>query len=514
MQDIKLELRSPPIISLSLEQALRASDEILDLLPVAICICDAAGRIMQYNRRAVEFWGRVPTPDQTFDQFYANTTFLDAGGRRLPHSRLAEVLETGRLVRDEEVMIERPNGERSAILVNIDPLLNAEGQPIGAISCFQDVTERKRMIEALNRSREDLRLQEQRWDATYNHAAIGIVEVDAEGRFIRVNDAITAMTGWTREDLLGRRLFHNTHPGDKDVDEAWYVRQVAGELDFYSVERRFICKDGRTIWCFVRSSTVRDANGRFLYCVRVIHDITDRKAAEDRQKLLIDELNHRVKNTLATVQSLASQTAHGTGSPSAFLEAFEGRLIALSQVHDQLTRRHWDSAELRDIITEATAPYAGDNRVQIDGDSITIRPRAALTLALALHELTTNAAKYGALSAPEGRVLVRWQVQTGSFQPLLTLEWCERGGPPVLQPTRQGFGTRFIEGSVASELRGTASLAFDAAGLRCTMTVPLMAAAVDSAGHSGAPPTAHLRAPSTRYGGDPVIQSPDPSLRN
>jgi PAS domain S-box-containing protein len=388
------------------------------------------------------------------------------------------VLETGRAVRDEEVMIERPNGGRSAILVNIDPLLNADGRPIGAISCFQDVTERKRMVEALDHSRQDLRLQEQRWKATYNHAAIGICEVDAHGRFIRVNDAITTMTGWSREDLMGRRLFQNTHPGDKDADEASYLRQVAGELDFYSVERRFICKDGRTIWCFVRSSTVRDAQGKFLYCVRVIHDITERKAAEERQKLLIDELNHRVKNTLATVQSLATQTAHGTDSPAAFREAFEGRLIALSQAHDQLTRRHWGSAELRDIVVGATAPYAGDapGRVETEGDTITIRPRAALTLALALLDLTTNAAKYGALSVPDGRVMVRWHIQSASPQPLLALEWCEYDGPPVTAPTRRGFGTRFIEGSVASELQGTARLAFDAAGLRCTMAVPLTTA--------------------------------------
>jgi PAS domain S-box-containing protein len=475
MQNAKLERRLPPVVSPPLEHALRAADEILDLLPVAVCICDAAGRIVQYNRRAMEFWGRVPGPDQTFDQFYANVTFLDAGGRQLPRSRVAEVVATGKPVRDEEVMVERPNGERSAILLNIDPLIGAGGRPIGAISCFQDITERKRMVEELDHSREDLRLQEQRWRATYNHAAIGICEVDANGRFIRVNDAITTMTGWTRDDLMGRRLFQQTHPGDKDADEASFLRLVAGEIDYYSVDRRFIRKDGRTIWCIVRASNVRDAQGKFLYCVRVIHDITERKEAEDRQKLLIDELNHRVKNTLATVQSLATQTAHGTASPEAFCEAFEGRLIALSHVHDQLTRRHWGSAELRDIVIGATAPYGGGapGRVMTDGENITLRPRAALTLALALHELTTNAAKYGALSVPKGRVTVRWQVADGPKQLMLNLEWCELDGPPVAMPTRQGFGSRFIKDSVATELRGTARLAFDPAGVCCTICIPL-----------------------------------------
>jgi PAS domain S-box-containing protein len=493
MQDVKVEQRLPPAISLSLEQALRASDEMFQLLPVALCVCDSQGRILQFNRRATEFWGRAPRPHQTFEQFYADADdrLLDAQGREMPRSRVAEVLETGQALREEEVSIQRRNGERLALLLSIDPLLNADGKPVGAISCFQDITERRRMVEALDRSRMDLHLQEQRWNATYNHAAIGIAEVNENGRFIRVNDAMTTMTGWTREDMLGRRLFQNTHPGDKDIDEASYLRQVAGELDFYSVERRFICKDGRTIWCFVRSSTVRDAQGKYLYCVRVIHDVTERKEAEERQKLLIDELNHRVKNTLATVQSLATQTAHGTDSPAAFREAFEGRLIALSQVHDQLTRRHWGSAELRDIVVGATAPYAGDTpgRVETEGDTLTIRPRAALTLALALHELTTNAAKYGALSVPNGRVTVRWTIQDGPSQPLLTLEWCERDGPPVAAPTRQGFGTRFIKDSVASELRGTARLAFDAAGLCCTMAIPLtLATAVVNSGAAGSKP--------------------------
>jgi two-component sensor histidine kinase len=274
---------------------------------------------------------------------------------------------------------------------------------------------------------------------------------------------------------MGRRLFQQTHPGDKDADEASFLRLVAGEIDYYSVDRRFIRKDGRTIWCIVRASNVRDAQGKFLYCVRVIHDITERKEAEDRQKLLIDELNHRVKNTLATVQSLATQTAHGTASPEAFCEAFEGRLIALSHVHDQLTRRHWGSAELRDIVIGATAPYGGGapGRVMTDGKNITLRPRAALTLALALHELTTNAAKYGALSVPKGRVTVRWQVADGPKQLMLNLEWCELDGPPVAMPTRQGFGSRFIKDSVATELRGTARLAFDPAGVCCTICIPL-----------------------------------------
>jgi PAS domain S-box-containing protein len=379
-------------------------------------------------------------------------------------------------------MVERTDGVRVAVLVNIDPLINAQGRLVGAINCFQDVTERKRVVEALDRSRQDLRQQQERWNATYEHAAIGIVEIDYEGRFLRINEAICSITGYSRDELLGFRLFTRTHPKDRDVDEELYRRQVAGDIGFYSVEKRFIRKDDRVIWIAVRSSTVRDADGSFLYGVRVVQDITERKEAEERQKLLIDELNHRVKNTLATVQSLATQTARGTDSPEAFRKAFEGRLIALSQAHDQLTRRHWKSADLRDIVVGATAPYLArsNEQIAIEGDGITVTPRVALTLALALHELTTNAAKYGALSVPSGSIDVRWQILRRPSEPaVLRLEWRERGGPAVEAPARLGFGSRFIEGSVATEMQGTARLDFEVAGLRCTVEIPVESAIVD-----------------------------------
>jgi PAS domain S-box-containing protein len=474
-----------PVLSLSLEQALRASDEILELIPIATFICDAAGRIVQYNHRAVELWGQTPEPGQTHDQFTARCKFFAGDGTPLPRSRLAEVLRTGQAIRNEEVMVERIDGTRVAVLITIDPLINPQGKLVGAINCFQDVTERKLMVEALDRSQHNLREQEERWGATYEHAAIGIVELDAEGRFLRVNEAICSITGMSREELLGWQLFGRTHPADRDVDEDLYRRQVAGDLGFYSIEKRFVRKDGRVIWISVRSSTVRDATGHFQYGVRVVQDITDRKESEERQKLLIDELNHRVKNTLATVQSLATQTARGADSPEAFRTAFEGRLIALSQAHDQLTRRHWKSADLQDIFAAATAAYLSRAREQFkfEGEPITVLPRVALTLALVVHELVTNAAKYGALSVPDGRIEIRWHVQGGAI-PILRIEWRERAGPPVRTPERRGFGTRFIEGSVASELQGSVKLDFEPAGLRCTMEIPLEVAAPESSGYS------------------------------
>jgi PAS domain S-box-containing protein len=368
------------------------------------------------------------------------------------------------------------------VLLNIDPLFDADGRLIGVINCFQDITERQRMVEALARSQQELREQEERWRASYEHAAIGIVEIDAEGRFLRVNEAILSIVGGTREELLGWKLFGRTHPDDRDVDGELYRKQIAGEIGFYSIEKRFIRRDGRMIWMGVRSSSVRDPSGKFLYGVRVVQDITERKEAEARQKLLIDELNHRVKNTLATVQSLAAQTARGTTSTEAFHQAFEGRLIALSQAHDQLTRQRWQSADFRDIVKGATAPHLSrpDEQIAIEGETVTVSPRTALTMALVLHEMTTNAAKYGALSAPKGRIEIGWRVEPRPPKsPLLHIEWRERNGPPVEAPAKPGFGSRFIQGSVTAELRGSVRMNFNPDGLHCTIDVPLDPAADD-----------------------------------
>ena len=465
-----------------LSAMLRASDGILDMLPIATFISDARGTILQYNRRAAEIWGRAPDPGQTHEQFTENSRFCEVDGTPMTRSLLAEVLATGTPVRDAERMVVRADGTRLFVSVNIDPLRNAKGELVGAVNCFLDITERKRVDDALENSRLRALEQEQRLAATYEHAAIGISEIAPDGSFLSVNEAICSITGFSREHLLANKLFTHTHPEDADPDREGFRKQVGGELEFYSIEKRFIRKDGQVIWLSVRSSPVRADDGHLLYVVRVVQDITERKAAERRQKLLIDELNHRVKNTLATVQSLASQTARGAPTPAAFREGFEGRLIALSKAHDQLTVHHWESADLRDLISASLAPYtgAGPERVVLRGEDLVLRPRAVLTLAMTFHELTTNAAKYGALSVPGGCIEIHWQsIQGGGDgRPSMRIDWIEQGGPPATEPLKRGFGSKLIEGSIAAELGGSARLAFEPGGLRCEIVFPLDAATV------------------------------------
>jgi PAS domain S-box-containing protein len=465
---------SPSYAASALGAMLRASDGILDLLPIATFICDSHGTILQYNSEAVRIWGLTPRQGQTHDAFTAKARYFELDGSPLPRSILAEVLTSGTPVRDKELMVERHDGSRIIVSVNIDPLRDAKGQLAGAVNCFIDITERKRTDEALVTSRRNLLEQEQRLAATYEHAAIGIVEVAPDGTFLRVNEAICAITGYSRDALLANKLFMRTHPDDTEADRDSFRKQIGGDLEFYSVEKRMIRSDGREIWISVRSSPVRDVSGVLRYVVRVVQDVTERKASERRAKLLIDELNHRVKNTLATVQSLASQTARGVLSPESFRERFEGRLIALSKAHDQLTRHHWESAELREVLLASLAPYigAGAQKVDLRGEDVVLRPRAVLTLAMAFHELTTNAAKYGALSVPAGHIAIGWQPDPDT-PGMLRIDWVEVGGPAVAEPKRRGFGSKMIEGSIVAELGGRASLSFDPGGLRCVIAIPL-----------------------------------------
>jgi two-component sensor histidine kinase len=174
------------------------------------------------------------------------------------------------------------------------------------------------------------------------------------------------------------------------------------------------------------------------------------------------------------------QTARGVHTPAAFRERFEGRLIALSKAHDQLTMHHWENADLRDLLSGSLAPYAGAGRVVLRGEDIVLRPRAVLTLAMAVHELTTNAAKYGALSTPAGRIEIQWQpARADDNRQILRIEWIETGGPPVVEPEQRGFGSKLIEGSISAELGGKATLSFTSDGLRCELAIPMESIAAD-----------------------------------
>lgn len=244
------------------------------------------------------------------------------------------------------------------------------------------------------------------------------------------------------------------------------------EVRDFELEVRF--DDGVTKFLLTNAMPIRDADRRVHGAVCAAVDITARKQADQQRELLINELNHRVKNTLASVQSVAMQTLRNSLSLAEFQDAFVSRLAALSRAHELLTRAHWQSASLEDIVRETLEPYGIESgRIRFSGPGIRLAPAAAVTLSMGFHELATNAAKYGALSHARGRIAVDWRVDAAASPPILSIDWTERDGPPVRPPQRRGFGSRLIERGIAQELDGRVSLEFDAAGLQCRLRLPL-----------------------------------------
>lgn len=216
---------------------------------------------------------------------------------------------------------------------------------------------------------------------------------------------------------------------------------------------------------------IRDEAGSVIGIFVQGHDVTENVLAAQRQKLMIDELNHRVKNTLATVQSIAIQTARSHGDPATFAETFQSRIMALSHTHNLLTQSHWEGADLRAILEHETEAY-GPARISLNGPGVPLEPPIALSLGMIFHELATNAAKYGALSTPEGRLLVDWAL-ADQRAPRLKLNWREVGGPKISIPDRRGFGSRLIERNIRHDLAGEIELVYATEGLIAELTVPL-----------------------------------------
>ncbi|WP_225421078.1 sensor histidine kinase [Sphingomonas parva] len=271
---------------------------------------------------------------------------------------------------------------------------------------------------------------------------------------------------WTGTTGLGDSWAEGIHPEDVPASfAAWRHSLETG--DVYDIEHRLKLRDGSFRWARSRAFPRHGKDGAILLWYGSTEDIHERKVAEEHQRLLINELNHRVKNTLASVQAIAFQTLKGDVSLAEARARFEARLLALSRAHNLLTERNWEGAGLERIVRDATEHLAGDtSRFELRGEGeLSLRPRAALALALALHELVTNAAKYGARSSERGRVSIAWREEQGT----LLLEWKETGGPEVNAPERRGFGSRLIERGLAPDLAGRADLDFEPDGLRCTI---------------------------------------------
>jgi PAS domain S-box-containing protein len=354
-------------------------------------------------------------------------------------------------------------------------LRGTRGHNAQMVGFVRDVTARKQ-------AERDREAEKARLEAVLRQSPVGIIIAEApSGRLILGNEQVARI--WRHEfqapseiDEYRRYRGFERGTGRKLEPREWpVVRSITNGEVVINEEIDIERGDGSRGTVIVNSAPIFEEQNRIVAAVVVFSDITERAVAERHQSLLIHELNHRVKNTLATVQSIAAQSFRTIGEEARpNLKTFEERLFALARAHDVLTRESWDRAELREIITEILGPYLrqAGTRFEITGPRLRLPPKMALALAMALHELATNASKYGALSTPSGRVLIHWTVAENA-PPLLILTWEEQGGPPVVQPRRKGFGTRLIERSLAMELGGEVRLSYEASGLVCEVRAPL-----------------------------------------
>jgi len=300
---------------------------------------------------------------------------------------------------------------------------------------------------------------------------VGIMQTALDGRYAYVNAHFCNLTGWSREELVGMPFEAITHPDDVAENARLFAAAVeTGQA--YTFRKRYLRPDGTPVWTEVSVTMLSERHEGLL---SVVVDLTDRMHAEAQKNLLIEELNHRVKNTLAGVQSLATMTMKHTASPKMFNQAFSARLLALSATHNLLTRAAWERASLGDLVAVELEPYEGHAhaRVTASGPAVDLSPRQTISLGLVLHELATNAAKYGALSTPKGRVHIGWEIAADQAPAMLQIDWRERGGPPVKAPTRRGFGSRLVEQSITRELGGRFEPSYRRPGFECRIIVPL-----------------------------------------
>lgn len=366
------------------------------------------------------------------------------------------------------------------------PVCSSRGRPMASIAMYfdapRDPTPDPELLDIAthlaaialehHRASKAVRDSEERFRAYVSASSDVVYRMSPNWREMRhleghkfIADTLEPSSGWLDKYI---------HPDDqRKVMGA--IRKTIRSKSIFELEHRVLRSDGTLGWMYSRAVPLLDPEGEIVEWIGAAKDVTERKRHEQHREMLLNELNHRVKNTLATVQSMAVQTLRNSPDAAQARDQIEARLMALSKAHEILTREQWNGAHLRNIVEEALAPYcAGRERFDIEGPDIWLTPRYALSLAMALHELCTNALKYGALSSEAGRVRIEWQI-TGDPEgaQALQMRWIERDGPPVEPPSARGFGSRLIERGLRQDLHGDVKLEFARSGVVCTITAPL-----------------------------------------
>ncbi|WP_438751894.1 sensor histidine kinase [Pararhizobium sp. O133] len=443
---------------------LRTATSLLLQSPVPIVMLWGAEGVMIYNDAYSVFAGRrhpqllgsnVREGWVEIADFNDNVMKVGLAGKTLAY-------------RDQELTLHR-KGFAEQVWMDLDysPVLDEHGKPAGVIAIVVETTER--VLADRRNAAEHERLQK-----LFEQAPTFMAMLNGpEHRFELVNPEYRKLIG--NRDVLGKTVEQALPEltGQGYVELLDRVFQTGEAVSRYS-EKIYIQRSGdKPEECYLDFvyQPIKSDDGQVTNIFVQGSDVSERVRAEHHQKLLINELNHRVKNTLASVQSIVVQTLRGKQSNDEASADISGRILALSRAHDVLTNENWDGADLIDVVNASIEAFAGPdrNRFSISGPAIRLGPRAALSLSLALHELSTNTAKYGALSNEAGSVAITWEVREGENGRMFTLVWREQGGPPAPASPRQGFGSKLILRVLPTELGGTASIDYAEAGLVFTL---------------------------------------------
>jgi PAS domain S-box-containing protein len=367
---------------------------------------------------------------------------------------------TGGVFEDEHRIV-RPDGGVRWVLAKGQVTFAGEGaarQAKHGAGCVLDITERKLAETALGAS-------EERYRTLVESATDIIATLDLDGRFISINPAVERILGYTPDDLIGRKIDDFVRPEQMPTQDAMLRRKLDGEAST-QYELEMLAKDGqRRMILDVKSRLALGDDGKPLAIHSIARDITERKEADARQTVLLRELQHRTKNMLAVIQSIVTNTLRRSRDLASAETALIGRLHALAHAQEFVASGPSGGVPLRQLIDAELAPFAA--RASVSGETLVVGGAFAQTFALLVHELATNASKYGALSSPRGRVVINWKVEAGVDGPELRFAWVERGGPPASLPEETGLGT------ILMSAIGESQAAFNEEGFEYVLNVAL-----------------------------------------
>lgn len=462
-------------------------------------LLDHSGRLIWRNINPEKFVGKPATPDVrlavrtsadgTMESTTLEGTRTVAAFRRSPVSRWSVIVGTP--LSDASPGLQKAQwfGSAAAVallaLVGLLALYLARrvskgvqllGQTVESGRLTESQAPRTTGFEELDQLQAALRAaataqaeSEERFRRIFEQSSDLIVTADLDQVITDCNPSAAAAVGFPRREVIGRKISDFVSPEDfQRTTEQLRHKLQSGGTTRYDVRVR--SSAGEWLFWEINSGLTYDDEAHPVGLHVVGRDVTERKRWENHQQLLVGELNHRVKNTLAIVQSLSHQTFRSGAPTREAIAAFEARLGALAAAHNLLTSENWESAPLRNVVLQALAPFCGQDTCTVEGPDLRLHPQTAVTMSLAVHELATNAAKYGALSNDAGRVIVSWTHEDD----VLEFEWREEGGPPVSEPTSAGFGTRMIRRALAAELKGAVSLYFERSGVVCHVRADLM----------------------------------------